>query len=486
MQSIILPTDNILFRTDSYKVGHNPLYDEDVENVHSYTEARLGAIHDRILFNGMLPRIKRYLIGQVVTREKIEQAAILYAHHFGSEAVFNREGWEIILNEHGGRLPITIKALPEGTVVPIGNRIMDVKLTKDDKRLRWVPNYFETMLLRIWYPITVGTVSYHLKQAFLKFKEQTSMDDNVAFMLHDFGARGVTVDDAAAAGGCAHLINFLGTDTVEGMIHAMDYYNADPATLAFSVIATEHSIMTQRGKAGEESLMRDILTKNDTGIVAEVIDSYDADRFMYEYVVRAKDIILARKPNAIGLCKFVMRPDSLRSPQDTPEQQMLKYTTHLGQVFGYEINAKGYKVINSKVGLLWGDGIGPDGIIKICQYIVDAGYSVDHLVFGMGGGLLQKVNRDTERFATKCCRQKINGVWVDIQKDPLDKSKKSKTGDLKTVYMTNRCGEMEIQTINQHHPLYYDHADILVDYFIDGELKVNYTFDDVRRNSSKN
>lgn len=474
---------SLIWRSDSYKYTHDPMYDEECENIRSYVEARLGALHPTIVVTGIQHYLIEYLQGKVVTMADVVEAAGLCAIHFGDDTVFNRKGWERLVKVHKGKLPVTIRAVKEGTVLPVGNAILTIELTKDDKRDRWIVNWLECILLRIWYPITVATVSYHMKQAILKYKAISSDDMFVDFMLHDFGARGVTSSEAAAIGGCAHLINFKGTDTMEGMVHAIDYYGADRTKLGFSVNAGEHSIMTQRGEDGEKGLFRDLLLKYNTGILALPIDSYDANRFVRSYARELRDVILGRQPNAMGIAKFVFRPDSLRSKTDTPELQMVDLTKELDDIFGHTINSKGFKVINPFVGLLWGDGIEPAGVAKICEAVIAAGYSVDHLIFGMGGGLLQKVNRDTERFKFACSSQVRNGVEVDIQKKPLDKSKESKAGRLKLV-KHHRGGTFEWGTINQHYPLYNDMPNELEIVFQDGAIIREYGFEEIRQTAA--
>ena len=476
--------DNIILKTDSYKITHHAMYPDDCEIVYSYLEARRDAKHSSVLFFG-LQYILNKISGVVVTREKIEEAAKVAEAHFGDSSLFNREGWEHILNEHGGKLPVRIKAVSEGTIVPVDNVLMTIENTGGEKT-KWLTNALESLLLHVWYPTTVATTSYSLKEFFLECKKQSSDDMFVDFMLHDFGYRGVSSCESARVGGAAHLVSFKGTDTLEAMMFAMNEYNAELSSLAFSVPATEHSVMTAQGEDGELDLVSNLIDKYPTGILSVVCDSYNTQRFVTYYCRELKDKILNRQPNAIGVCKFVVRPDSLRSSYDTPESQMVEFTTILEDIFGTTINSKGFKVLNSKVGLLWGDGIDPQGIMKICKAVIDAGYSVDHLVFGMGGGLLQKVNRDTERFAFKCSAQKRNGKWVTIQKNPLDVSKRSKAGRMKLVRQLHNDGSSELVTITEQHPLYYDMGpDLLETVFENGDIKKVYNFNDIRENASK-
>jgi nicotinamide phosphoribosyltransferase len=474
-------SDNFILKTDSYKLTHHKMYPEDCEMVYSYLEARKGATHPATLFFGLQP-IAMYLAHVRVTMEDVEEAAKIAAIHFGSDKVFNRKGWEYIVKKHGGRLPVRIKAVPEGMVVPVDNVLMTVENT--DPECFWLTNVLETILLHVWYPTTVATVSYHMREFFLECAERSSDIGFVDFMLHDFGYRGVSSNMSAAIGGAAHLVSFKGTDTLAAMAAAVDFYKADLNNLAFSVPATEHSVMTAHGPEGEIELIRRLIKEYDEGILSVVIDSYNASELMHTGLRSLKDDILARKPNAIGACKFVCRPDSLRYEHDTPWEQMCDFSNRLSWTFGEEKNSKGYSVINPKVGLLWGDGIEPDGIKEICTKVMDSGYSIDHLVFGMGGGLLQKVNRDTERFAFKCSAQVHDGELKMIQKNPLDKSKASKGGLLKLVEQLNVDGTKEIRTINNKYPLYHDmQPDLLELVYEDGVLHREQTFEEVRTNA---
>lgn len=303
----------------------------------------------------------------------------------------------------------------------------------------------------------------------------------IPFMLHDFGMRGTSSQESAYIGGFAHLTQFMGTDTVPALLCARDYYgaNKDFTGIAYSVPATEHSVMTAMGEAGEPKVLDKLLENYNDGILSCVSDSYNIERFVDVYVRERKEKILNRKPNALGIAKFVIRPDSLRSVDDTPEDQIVWLTEKLWDIFGGEVNNKGYKVINPKVGLLWGDGIDPDGIVKILKAVYQAGYSVEHLVFGMGGGLLQKHNRDTQRNAFKCSAQKQNGLWVDIQKNPLDQTKKSKAGRLMLVQTPTGYDTIKIPTEDEK----LNVINRLQTVFENGVITKRYSLDEIRSNS---
>jgi len=460
---------NICLTTDSYKLNHWNQYPAGTEKVYSYFECRKGAKFAETPFFGLQYIIKNHLEGVVVTREKIENAAKLCKAHFGSEKYFNREGWEYILNSYGGKLPVVIKAVEEGTVVPINNVLMTIENT--DNKCFWLTNYLETVLSQVWYSTTVAALSREVKVNIKEYFDLTSDGGLLNFGLHDFGFRGASSWESAGIGGAAHLINFLGTDTVVAMEVAVNYYNADLNGLAFSVAATEHSVMTALGKNGEEQVVDNLLNEYPTGILSVVSDSYDIYNFVSNIVgTKFKDRILDRD----GV--FVVRPDSITPTHPTPEEEMVWIMENLWANIGGTINSKGYKVINPKVRVLWGDGIDIDGIKKILYAVTKAGFATENIAcFGMGGGLLQKVNRDTQRCAFKCSAQYRDGQWYDIQKNPKDVSKASKKGKLKLIKVDG-----EFETVGENDP----GEDYLKVVFYDGVLLNEVDFATIRKNAA--
>jgi nicotinamide phosphoribosyltransferase len=460
---------NICLTTDSYKLNHWNQYPAGTEKVYSYFECRKGAKFAETPFFGLQYIIKNHLEGVVVTREKIENAAKLCKAHFGSEKYFNREGWEYILNSYGGKLPVVIKAVEEGTVVPINNVLMTIENT--DNKCFWLTNYLETVLSQVWYSTTVAALSREVKVNIKEYFDLTSDGGLLNFGLHDFGFRGASSWESAGIGGAAHLINFLGTDTVVAMEVAVNYYNADLNGLAFSVAATEHSVMTALGKNGEEQVVENLLNEYPTGILSVVSDSYDIYNFVSNIVgTKFKDRILDRD----GV--FVVRPDSITPTHPTPEEEMVWIMENLWANIGGTINNKGYKVINPKVRVLWGDGIDIDGIKKILYAVTKAGFATENIAcFGMGGGLLQKVNRDTQRCAFKCSAQYRDGQWYDIQKNPKDVSKASKKGKLKLIKVDG-----EFETVGENDP----GEDYLKVVFYDGVLLNEVDFATIRKNAA--
>ena len=468
---------NIVAKTDSYKLGHWNMLPAGTETIYSYFESRKGAKFNKTVFFGLQFLLKEYLSGVVVTQEKIDRAAELCREHFGTDAIFNRKGWEYILNTHGGKLPLRIKAVPEGTPVTVNNVLMTVENT--DPKCAWLTNYVETVLTHVWYSSTVASLSRATKEMLNGFLARTSDNPGaVNFMLHDFGYRGATGDEAAGIGGAAHIINFLGTDTVVGMDFAVEYYGASYKGLAYSVAATEHSIMTARGPDGEGEVLGELLDKYPTGILATVADSYDIYNYVENLVCkRFKDRILARD----GV--LVVRPDSISPLHPTPESETLWIVQTLANNLGYTTNSKGFMVLNPKVRVLWGDGIDMEGIEKILSTLEKAGFSAENMVFGMGGGLLQKVNRDTQRFAFKCSAALRNGVWHDIYKLPKDLSKASKRGRLALVRTNDGSPDGGWATVSEAVANKNPGSNKLITVFENGDIVKEYTFNEVRENA---
>lgn len=458
---------NPILATDSYKVSHAAMYPEDTTAVYSYFEARKGAQFPETVFFGLQALLDRYLTAPV-TQRHLDEAIELTTAHFNAP-LLNAVGWQHIIDQHGGKLPIRIKAVPEGTVVPIGNVMMTVENT--DPEVPWLTNYVESLLTHVWYPSTVATLSRSVKKTMARYLELTSDNpDAIDFMLHDFGYRGVSSHESAEVGGAGHLVNFMGTDTLPAMSMLLEHYDAKLDTLAFSVPATEHSIMTARGPAGEADIVDQLLTEYPTGILSVVADSYDYYNFVSDLVCgKFKDRILAREG------RFVVRPDSVTVKHDTPENLVLWTLHQLWDAFGGEVNSKGFKVLDDHIRVLWGDGIGPDGIELILDLARSYGFSVENLVFGMGGGLLQKVNRDTQRFAFKCSARHDGKQWQDVWKKPLDISKASKAGRLSLIPFDR--GMTTIAEAN--HPF-----DLLGTVFENGEVVSRSTFDQVRERAA--
>lgn len=406
---------NPILNTDSYKASHFLQYPPDVTHVNSYIEARpVEGISEVVCF-GLQMYILEYLANTQICARDIDEAEEFFKLH---GEPFNRVGWEIIIDEFTGFLPVRIEALPEGTVVEPGTPM--VQIVNTDSRFPWLPSYLETALLRaVWYPSTVATNSRAVKKMIWQALLKTSDDPagQIAFKLHDFGARGVSSYEQAGIGGCAHLVNFMGTDTIAGALYACKYYGEGMA--GFSIPAAEHSTMTAWGKNREVEAYRNMLTAYPTGLVAVVSDSYDIYNAINNIWGRElREEVLARD----GV--VVIRPDS-----GDPQEMVMFALDNLYESFGGTTNSKGFKVLNPKVRIIQGDGVDKNSIKDIIGAMIDWGWSMDNVAFGMGAGLLQHVNRDTLRFAMKASAVRDDNGWRGVQKTPKsDPGKASKKG----------------------------------------------------------
>ncbi len=449
---------NILLMTDSYKVTHWKQLPQDTTHIFSFFESRGGAYGSAVFF-GLQYILKEYLSGPVVTEEKILYAKKYFREHFGSDEYFNEAGWSHILKEWGGNLPLEIRAVDEGTVVPNHNVLMTVVNT--DPKTAFLTNYMETILSQVWYPTTVATQSREMKKTILKYLMETGSPDLIDFKLHDFGFRGSTSIESAGLGAAAHLLNFKGTDTLAGIGLAREFY--DEAMAGYSIPAAEHSTITSWGKENEAQAYNNMLDVFPTGPVAIVIDSYDIYNALKE--IWGKEL---RQKVLMRDGVVILRPDS-----GHPPTVVLKVLNILGDIFGYTINHAGYKVLDPHVRIIQGDGIDAAMVETILEAMKKDSWSADNIAFGSGGGLLQKVNRDTLKFAFKCSSVCVSGVWRDVFKDPVtDPGKRSKAGLLKLVK------EKEVYKTTRYEDSYLPTELNLV--FENGRMKNEQTFKEVR------
>lgn len=448
---------NLILLTDSYKLTHWKQYPPGTETVYSYLESRGGRFSYTVFF-GLQAILKEYLLRGIQVGD-IEEANRVVDQHLGP-GMFNREGWEYIYNVHDGRLPVRIKAVKEGTKVPTGNVLMTIENT--DPKCYWLTNYLETLLMQVWYPTTVATLSNQVRRTIQGFLRATGDEAGLDFKLHDFGFRGVSSVESAGLGGAAHLVNFNGTDTLAGLMAARRYYGAH-LDAGVSIPASEHSTITSWGKEHEVDAMRNMLQQYPNGLVACVSDSYDIDRACSEYWGETlKEEVLAREGT------LVVRPDS-----GDIVPMVLNILDRLAEKFGTYKNDKGFKVLNDKVRIIQGDGCTVDTIYDVLYRIRMAGYSADNIAFGMGGGLLQKVDRDTQKFAFKCSSVTVNGEQRDVYKEPKsDLTKQSKRGRLSLV-----SGQNGFETVREEDA---DH-DYLETVFEDGRLLRTQTFEEIRQ-----
>jgi len=453
---------NFVLSSDSYKYSHFKQYPPETTEVYSYFESR-GGKFEKTIFFGLQYYLKNYLAGVVLTHADIDEAKKLIVPHMSGESNFNESGFRRIVDVHGGKLPLEIRAVPEGSIVETNNVLFTIRNT--DPELAWLTNFTETLLSKLWYSITVATNSYECKKIIIKYLQETGCDspnEEVLFKLHDFGYRGVATEEQAGIGGSSHLINFLGTDTVSALKFIQDFYNFDDVA-GFSVPASEHSTITAWGRDRELDAYKNMLDQYPTGLVACVSDSYDFFNACWElWGEELKDQVMNRDGT------LIIRPDS-----GDPASVVLKGMNILGDKFGFTVNSLGYKVLDPHVRMIQGDGVNLETIDEILSVLKRNKWAAENIGFGSGGALLQKFDRDTQKFAVKCSFTKNKFGDIDVFKNPeTDPGKVSKKGKLKLI-KTEKCYE----TVQQHEP----GDDLLKLVFLNGEIMNEVTFDDIRK-----
>jgi nicotinamide phosphoribosyltransferase len=434
---------NPIMRADSYKFSHPFVYRKGITGMFSYLEAR---IKDEVIvpFGAQMWAQKNLM--QRITMAHIDEAEA-FANAHGEP--FQRSGWEKVVNVYNGYLPVKIRIVPEGMRVPSQNIIASVEC--DDPGVYWQSSQLETNMQRgIWYPTTIASNDYKSWRAIRRFALETCDDLNlVPFQLHDFGGRGVTCGEQAEIGGAAHLVFFMGSDTIEGVRAANFYY--DNPMAAYSVPASEHTVQCSFGSLPWEQreYLLAMLTAfaKEGKIVSIVLDGYDVYREAQQ-IVDLKDVIIASG------ARVVLRPDS-----GDPMEVLPRLFKIIEAGFGSTKNTKGYRVINH-IGFLQGDGVDYEAMVQILEMVTRLGYASSNIVFGSGGGLLQKVNRDTYKFAQKASAI-LMGVWKAIFKNPItDPGKKSKAGRLTLV--RSRIMPTEFMTVDIDKPLDSEWEDVMV------------------------
>lgn len=391
---------SIVLSTDSYKASHYLQFPPKTEYTYYYIESRGGT--DTLLFFGLQAILKKLLCSPFPTKADVEKAERFWQAH---GEPFNKKGWMDLVDL--GYYPLKIKAIPEGSLAKPGEVLVTVENT--DPRFFWLPGWIETRLLQVWYPTTVATKSFKCKQVINSFLEKTGTKELIDFKLHSFGYRGVSSEESAELGAMAELVNFKGTDTVAGIFAAQEYYNAEDMP-GFSIPAAEHSTITTWGKEQETEAYRNMLKQfaKPDAMVSIVPDSYD-------YYNAIQNILgeTLRQEVIDSKATVVIRPDS-----GSPWQVVANTLEILEAKFGARKNNKGFKVLNH-VRVIQGDGIeSEETIFEILNEATLRGFSADNIAFGMGGGSLQQVNRDTYKFAMKCSAAYINNQWRDVCKAP--------------------------------------------------------------------
>lgn len=506
---------NLLLMTDVYKMHHAEMYPDGTTEIYSYLTTRSNKKYNKVLFYGLQPILKMLQAG--VSKEDVKEFLDIREMILGPDTrgVITK-GMNALAEL--GYIPLEIKAVPEGTYLDNKNVLMTMRNTHPD--FPWVVGFFESMILKLWNTCTVATSSKKFKTLVEKYADETCGNRGlVPFQVHDFGYRGVSSEETAELSGSAHLVSFYGTDTVSAVSYVKKNYGVKAGNpIGLSVPASEHSVMCSFGREGELDAFKNMLKLYPTGLVSIVSDTYDLWNVLTNFASTLKEEILARDG------KVVFRPDSgdpekillgnaltyneyvkvMYSNMDTliyekdgkffessesydqrggsrstreikPTPENKGCIRLLDEMFGSTVNELGYKELNPKVGLIYGDGMYFERFERILTKMKEMGYASNNLVIGVGGLLLQQHNRDDLGFAIKATYAIVNGQPRNLLKDPItDSGKKSHTGLMMLtkengVYVTkDNCTEEEEKT------------GLLTSVFKDGKILRTQTFDEIR------
>lgn len=462
--------NNIILDVDSYKSGHYLMYPPGAEAIYSYIEARLGHYENLVWYGALASLLDK--LSQKITMDMVEEANSVLTTH---GEPFPYQGWKYVVEELKGRIPLRIRALSEGSIVPVSIPLMTIESTCPEAF--WMPGWMETMLMRVWYPTTVATRSKYIKGIIYEYLQKTSEDPDaeINFKLHDFGSRGVSSRESANIGGSAHLINFMGTDTVTALGFIKKYYGENMA--GFSIPAAEHSTITSWGKEREKVAYYNMVSQfgKPGGLVAVVSDSYNIYDAV-EYIWCSLELQEYIKSKG---CTVVIRPDS-----GHPATVVNRILDIMKAKIGMTQNSKGFWVLPAHMRIIQGDGVDESSIQEILSTMARNGYSASNIAFGMGGALLQKLDRDTMSFAQKCSAIKINGTWQEVSKNPVgDSDKKSKPGLLDVYEGTS--GKLNVRT-SYDYESYTDKLkySAMQEVFFNGEVKNTSNWTQIRERAN--
>lgn len=498
---------NPLLLVDYYKTEHHKMMPEGTTKIYSnFTprKSRLKGVNS-VVFFGLQHFILTYLI-KLFNEEFFsyigkKSVIIDYQRHINVDTTHIEKLWNL------GYLPIEIKAFEEGSLVPIGVPCFTITNTHPD--FAWLTNYLETLIsTMMWQPITSATIANEYRKLLDRYAiETTGNNEGVQWQAHDFSMRGMSSIESAITSGMGHLTSFTGTDVVPAIYQLEESYFAE-GLIGASVPATEHSVMCMGTKGDEIGTFKRLLDKYPSGILSVVSDTWDLWKVCTEYIVELKEQILARDG------KLVIRPDS-GDPVDIicGDYSRWAYEPELGEdipdikpyelgvvellwnVFGGTINSKGYKVLDSHIGAIYGDSITLDRAKEICKRLKAKGFASTNIVFGVGSYTYQYNTRDTFGFAMKATYGEINGVGQEIFKNPItdDGTKKSAKGLLQ-VFNNRSDTQGNIQlfdgndtpTLNDQCTWEQERGGLLTTVFKDGKLVRSTTLEEIRNRVKTN
>lgn len=494
---------------DFYKVSHRPQYPQGTEFVYSTWIPRSNKYFPqakKAVAFGSQHLVKKFFIEYFNThffsRPKEEVVAeyqrVIYFTLVNPGNVAGVEDTasevakvdaEHIADLHDlGYLPVRVKAVKEGTLVPF--RVPTLTIENTNKKFFWVTNYLETIMSNdLWLPSTSATIAYQYRQVLDAYAiETTGSTAGVEFQGHDFSMRGMGAFEASPASGAGHLLSFAGTDTVPAISYLEEYYNAniEKEIVGTSIPATEHSVMCAYGKTDEFELFKHLMTNvYPNGLFSVVSDTWDFWKVVGEYLPQLKEEIMARDG------KVVIRPDSgdpikilCGDPESDDALVRGGLIEALWVIFGGTETEQGYKLLDEHIGAIYGDSITLERAEEICRQLKEKGFASTNVVFGIGSYTYQMNTRDTLGYAMKATHVVVNGEERMIMKDPKtdDGTKKSLTG--KVIVKVNKEGELEVTDgLDSSTEEYYSSRGVnrLETIFEDGLLQRDESLADIRK-----
>jgi len=442
---------NPLLLADFYKVGHVFQYPKGTTKVYSNFTPRRSRMEgvNKVVFFGLQYFLKEYL--QRIFSENFFCLSEELAVKSYSRIVKNSLGVDLPTYDHirqlyrCGYLPLSIKALPEGTLVPIGVPCLTVTNTKPE--FYWLPNFIETMLSScLWQACTSATIAHQYKKLLDGHAELTGIPKEfVQWQGHDFSFRGMGSPESALLSGMGHLLSFSGTDTIPAIVALEEYYCADVTKelVGGSVPATEHSVMSCGGDFNELETYRRLITEvYPNGIVSIVSDTWNLWKVCTDYMRTLKNEVLNRNG------KVVIRPDS-GNPVDilcgdsgsSNPNINAGVVQLLWDVFGGTYTRSGFRLLDSHIGVIYGDAITLDRADKICKGLEEKGFA-SQCVLGIGSYTYQYNTRDTFGFAMKATYAEVNGESKTLFKDPVTDSGEKKSARGLLCVKRDDCGRL--------------------------------------------
>lgn len=480
---------NPLLLTDFYKTIHHICYADGMTKLVSYWTPRMSRKENinKVVMFGLQPFLKRYLIEyfnenffNASKKEIVSEYKRIISRTMGELAADTKH---IEALHDLGYLPIQIKAIEEGERVNIKTPMIEITNTHED--FAWLVNYLETfMSCNIWQPMTSATIAYRYREIVESYYNKTVDNGEVRRACGDFSMRGFSSIESAEASSSGHLLSFIGTATIPAIDYLEKYYNCniDEEVVAVGTPSTEHSVMCSYGAdeiGAYKTLINDKFPKGNLSIVS---DTYDYWNVITSILPELKEDILKRDG------KIIIRGDSgdpvkiicgdKDALKDSPEY---KGTVELlYEIFGGHTNTKGYKVLNEKIGTIYGDSITVERCEEICRGLEEKGFAVSNCTLGIGSYTYQYNTRDTFGFALKATHAIINGTEKFIFKDPktdTDNFKKSQKG-MCYVYRDGQdiLYKDEI-TLNEQEKL---SDNLLKTVFIDGKLIRDFSLKEIR------